>query len=60
MRRFGCNSHRFLAARSEQTATRLLLLALAAPDAKRFSARYSQYIGVGSVITAFSLASTGD
>jgi hypothetical protein len=36
------------------------LRALAALDAKRFSARYSRGIGVGSLIAAFPTASSGD
>jgi hypothetical protein len=46
--------------RAAQAAARLFLRALAAPDTKRFSARYSQDIGLGLAITAFSMASTGD
>jgi len=46
--------------RREQVAARLFLRALAAADAKCFSARYSQDLGVRLAITAFSMASTGD
>jgi hypothetical protein len=60
MRPLRRNSHRFLAALRIEAVPCRFLRALATAGAKRFGARYSRDISVGSAITAFPTASTGD